>query len=179
MRRGFALATLCLAIPGCGGGSDGAGATSTARGYWAPAPTGRISVAYDTPRSDAAREAQQVLQLGGTDGVAKGFTHSFKLPHDVTIHVVNKFTGPFYDPSTRTITLSYAFVEYVAKLLLQNFPQLAKDQNELGKEWAAVNGFILVHEWAHALIDLYDIPVLGKDEDAADALAAVFMTKFV
>ena len=176
--RGTVALGLCLLAAGCGGGDKGSAAkTTTTRGYVPPAH--RIRVVYDQPTSNAAREAMQVLRLGGTDGVAKGFTKSFKLPHDVTIHAVNGFVGPNYNPSNRTITLSYGFVEYVARLLLANFPQLAKNQSELGKEWAAIDGFILVHEWGHALIDLYKLPVLGKDEDAADALAAVFMTKFV
>ena len=139
----------------------------------------RIQVVYDQPADAAAAQARQVLKLGGTDGVAAGFTKNFKLPHDVTIHAVNGFVGPNYNPDGRTITLSYGFVNYVEKLLVENFPALRTDQNELGREWAAVDGFILVHEWGHALIDLYDFPVLGKEEDAADALATVFMTRFV
>ena len=176
MRRGMALASLCLVVVGCGGGDNGSAAkTSTTRGYVPPAH--KIKVVYDKPTNDAGREAKQILRLGGLDGVAEGFTKSFKLPRDVTFHVVNKFSGPYYDPSTKTVTLSYGFAEYVGKLLLAN--NLAKNQTELGEKWAAINDFILVHEWGHALIDLYGLPVLGKEEDAADALAAVFMTRFV
>src|SRR5690349_94891 len=171
MRRLAGLATAALLVAGCGGGSDNSGSsTTTTRGYKAPEAHGVIRVKYDPPTNDAGREARQVLQLGGTDGVAAGFTKAFKLPNDVTIHAVNGFVGPNYQPATRTITLSYGFVEYVAKLLLENFPELKTNQNEFGREWAAINGFILVHEWGHALVDQFDIPVLGKEEDAADAL---------
>ena len=179
MRRLLLLGASSLLLAGCGGdeGDGGSSArTTTTRGY---EPSGVIRVVYDPPKSEAAREARQVLRLGGTDGVAKGFTNAFKLPRDLRIHVVNKFTGPYYDPGTRTITLSYGFVEYVARLLLANNPELAKDQNELGKQWAAINGFILVHEFGHAFVDLFDLPVLGREEDAADAMASVFMTEFV
>src|SRR3954447_4927300 len=176
LRHGCAVLAAAALLAGCGGNSGGSTSTATTT---ASGPHGKITVVYDPPANGAGAEAKKVLQLGGTNGVAAGFTKSFKLPHNVTIHAVNGFEGPNYNPANRTITLSYGFVEYVAKLLLENFPQLAKDQNELGREWAAVNGFILVHEWGHALIDLYDLPVLGKEEDAADALAAVFMTQFV
>src|SRR5688500_14135049 len=35
--------------------------------------------------------------------------------------------------------------------------------------------FILYHELGHALIDLLNLPVLGREEDAADNLASVMM----
>lgn len=171
------LTALALAGAGCGGGGDN-GASSTAR-TTPKARDGRVTVAYDEPQGEAAVQAREILRAGGLDGIAKGFTGSFVLPRDVRIHAVNGSVGPSYDPSTRTITLSYGFASYVGNLLIANFPALQTRQRELGKEWAAVNDFILVHEWGHVLIDLYDLPVLGKEEDAADALATVFMTKFV
>ncbi len=36
--------------------------------------------------------------------------------------------------------------------------------------------FVLYHELAHALIDAYGIPILGREEDAADNLAALIAT---
>ena len=173
--RAAVLLALAAGLGACGNSKS----TDATQPTKKPEPHGRINVAYDQPADAAATEAKQVLQLGGVDGVAAGFTKSFKLPRNVTIHVVNDFVGPNYDPASRTITLSYGFTTYVAKLLLANFPALKTDQNELGREWAAINDFILVHEWGHVLIDQFDIPVLGKEEDAADALATVFMSRFV
>lgn|GEM_PF-568596 len=145
----------------------------------ADAGGGRIAVAYDPPSDADGRFAKQILRLGGTDGVAAGLSRSFVLPRDMEIHVVNGFVGPNYDPQTKTITLSYGFVSYVGDQLTKNFPGLEKDQDELGRELAAVDGFILLHELGHALIDLYNLPVLGKEEDAADSVATVFLTQTV
>lgn len=171
--RCAALLAVGVLLAGCGGGGSSSSPNRP------PVARGRVDVVYDRPADAASAQARQVLRLGGTNGVADGFTKSFELPRDVTIHVVNGFVGPNYDPADHTITLSYGFTQYVERLLVENFPALRTDQNELGREWAAVDGFILVHEWGHALIDLYDFPVLGKEEDAADALATVFMTQFV
>ncbi|HEX3875102.1 MAG TPA: DUF4344 domain-containing metallopeptidase [Solirubrobacteraceae bacterium] len=140
---------------------------------------GRISVVYDPPKGADAKVAKQVLSLGGTDGVASGLSESFKLPTNITIHVVNAFVGPDYDPRTQTITLSYAFVNYEAEVLETNFPDLRHDDSEPGRELAAVDGFILLHELGHALISVYTLPVLGKEEDAADSIATVFLTRLV
>jgi hypothetical protein len=142
-------------------------------------PGGKIHVVYDPPAGADAKGAKEILTLGGTDGIAEGLSHSFVLPEDMGIHVVDGFVGPNYDPQTKTITLSYGFVNYVADQLTRSFPALKKDQNELGREWAAVNGFVLLHEFGHALIDLYGLPVLGKEEDAADSVATVFLTTTV
>ena len=37
--------------------------------------------------------------------------------------------------------------------------------------------FVMLHEFAHAVIDDFDIPVLGNEEDAADTLAAVALIR--
>jgi Putative metallopeptidase len=148
-------------------------------GETASTSTGTIHVVYDQPANAANAQAQQVLRLGGTDGIAKGFTHSFALPTDITIHAVNQSVGPNWNPQTRTITLSYPFVLYIARTLKQNFAALRHDDYEFGQELAAVDGFVLTHEFGHAVIALFGLPVLGKEEDAADSLAAVFFIKFV
>lgn len=174
------LATLALGLAACGG-DDGSGSSgsATTRGYEAPEARGKATVSYEEPANEAAAEAKEVLRLGGVDGIAEGFAKSFTLKKDLTIRVVNGPVGPYYDPSDRSITLSYGFANYVGNLLINNFPDLQTNQRELGKQWAAINDFIYIHEWAHALIDQFDIPVVGREEDAADGLATVFMTKFV
>jgi hypothetical protein len=155
------------------------GAKTCAEDPSASGSDGKISVVYDEPADDTAALAKQILQVGGTDGVADGFTKSFKLPFDITIHAVNEFVGPAYDPSDKTITLSYKFVDFTAGVLKKNFPELRKDDEEFGRQIAAVDGFILVHEFGHAFVDAFDLPVLGKEEDAADAVATVFLTRAV
>jgi hypothetical protein len=140
---------------------------------------GTISVVYDQPSNSANAEAETVLKNGGTDALAKDFTDAFILPSNITIHAVNQFVGPNWDPSTSTITLSYQFVQYIANVLRQSFPELRGNDFEFGKEIAAVDAFVATHELGHALIHVFGLPVLGKEEDAADSLAAVFLTRFV
>lgn len=148
-------------------------------GRTATAAAGTISVAYDEPSGAGESTARDILRLGGTDGVAAGLSKTFVLPTDLRIHVVRGDVGPNYESATHTITLSYGFVQYIAATLRKNLPELRKDENELGRELAAIDGFILMHELGHALIDVYGLPVLGKEEDAADSVAAVFFTTSV
>lgn len=173
------LAAAALAAAGCGSSDDTSSAAKTATAATTAGPNGKISVVYDEPSDDVGTQAKQILQLGGTDGVAAGFTKSFKLPFDITIHVVNGLVGPSYDPSTKTLTLSYGFVNFTAGVLKKNFAELRSNDAEFGKQLAAVDGFILVHEFGHAFVDAFDLPVLGREEDAADAVATVFLTRAV
>ena len=182
MKTLVAVAAVVVLLAGCGGddedsGSDSKTTATTARGY--EAGNGKVTVSYEKPPDAATAQVRDLLKVGGFDGVAAGFTKSFKLPRDIEIRVVNGGVGPYYDPAEKAITYSYGFADYVAQVLLTNFPQLQQNQRELGKQWAAINDFILIHEWAHALIDVYELPVLGREEDAADALATVFMTDLV
>ena len=49
----------------------------------------------------------------------------------------------------------------------------------LGELFAELEYFVLFHEVGHALVDQWNIPVLGREEDAVDAFSTIFMTEFV
>jgi hypothetical protein len=73
----------------------------------------------------------------------------------------------WYAPEERRITLCYEFVA-----ALQN------DLRRYKKSIESIQGFVeltLFHETAHAFFDLLKLPVLGREEDAADQVAAVIM----
>lgn len=84
----------------------------------------------------------------------------------------------FYMPERGEVVMCYETM----KVLLERGQQLAKDQ-DLGDAYAqkylAANlRFILLHETGHALIDLLDIPITGREEDAVDQLATTLMQRF-
>jgi Putative metallopeptidase len=45
--------------------------------------------------------------------------------------------------------------------------------------FASVEYFVLFHELGHAFVAMYDLPILGNEEDAVDAISTVFMTTVV
>jgi hypothetical protein len=66
--------------------------------------------------------------------------------------------------------------------MFQNDPRYNRgktpDQIKDGVEFVTGNVlFVLAHETAHALISVFEIPVIGREEDAADALATVVALK--
>jgi hypothetical protein len=101
------------------------------------------------------------------------FSDSFqalKLPKLLVI----KFAGcdgtsnAWYEPEDGTVTFCY---EYVADLKAGAAGAVAHGiPAELALEGAT--GFVLLHETSHAIFDLLKVPILGREEDAADQVAA-------
>jgi hypothetical protein len=83
----------------------------------------------------------------------------------------------FYNSGNRTITVCYPFVARVASVAdkvvtasrvdPKRFPYPVTRDEFL---WGAM-GAVLLHESGHALFDVLDVPVFGREEDAADQIS--------
>jgi hypothetical protein len=165
-------ACLTLGLTACGSSSSDGGRKTSAK------PTQRafdIDVHYDPPADKVAELAQSILSAGGVSKIADGLSHNLAIPVLLKIRVHNGTAGPFYDPETRTVNLTYGFVDYEAKVYRRAEPKI-KDF-DLGERLGALDGFILMHELGHALVDVYSLPITGREEDAVDELATVLMTR--
>jgi hypothetical protein len=80
----------------------------------------------------------------------------------------------FYDPNEREISLCYELVEYYSGMFLSE-DQTEEEAQEGGEAVAGATLFTFFHELGHALIDLYDLPVTGREEDAVDQLATMIL----
>ena len=78
----------------------------------------------------------------------------------------------YYMPVTNTITICNELVWRVIDF------EMLQDINNWEKRAVNVLAFTLFHELGHALIHLCRLPVLGKEEDAADALATLAAIEF-
>jgi Putative metallopeptidase len=92
--------------------------------------------------------------------------------------------SPYYDgdPLHRWMNLCYSFMQFsenTADYLVQNQSKLnlwtpvSKEQLIAGMFAATV-----LHETGHALFDFLNVPVFGREEDAADQMAAFIATQF-
>jgi hypothetical protein len=66
--------------------------------------------------------------------------------------------------------------------MFENDPRYnrGRSSQQIKDSVAFVNGnvlFVLAHETAHALISVFELPVLGREEDAADGLATILALK--
>ena len=113
--------------------------------------------------------ATYVREEGLAEGVAASLSKESALPHDVTIAMGEGGGGPEYVYATRTITFPWPFLGAVQH-------QLAAEGytgERLHRGVAGGAAFVLIHEIAHALIDVLELPITGREEDAADDFAAV------
>ncbi|MBC7459726.1 MAG: hypothetical protein H7287_00035 [Thermoleophilia bacterium] len=134
----------------------------------AAADTAAIRIRYE--RSPAAdRAAAQLVRRDGFAGVvAKTLTRDLALKHDITVVFGGNPAGPFYDRTKHTIEYPWSFVTTTSELLDSSGYRGA----QLTQATLDATQFIVEHEIGHALIDQYDLPVLGREEDAADSFAA-------
>jgi hypothetical protein len=173
-----ALALLVLAASGCGGGSgsSSSGSESSGESSEAAAPTGEVRVVWQEPKTESDQLGYEFLKASETRYLAKSLAEAFELPNQLTVKGVNGIGGgPFYNPEDNSITLPYGFAALIVEVLAENNSEL--DEEEIGERIGAVNSFIFAHEFAHALIANFELPILGKEEDAADAISTALLLK--
>ncbi|MGB7068090.1 MAG: DUF4344 domain-containing metallopeptidase [Pyrinomonadaceae bacterium] len=74
----------------------------------------------------------------------------------------------FYNSEERSITVCYELMDH----FYQVFRDGGNDESgSFSKMFDAVR-FVFLHEIAHGLIDAYDLPITGNEEDAADRCSA-------
>jgi hypothetical protein len=99
------------------------------------------------------------------------------LPRNITIRVQGGRAGPFYSRKTRTIVLNHTFSALVLNVFHKEYPKITSYR--LGELFAELEYFVLFHELGHALVDQWNLPVLGREEDAVDAFSTIVMTDIV
>lgn len=94
----------------------------------------------------------------------------------VLVPVVFKSCGEpnaFYYPATRSIGMCYEWITRRQNLVRANLSSPTPDMITDAVMRSTLNVFY--HEAGHALVDLLDIPVLGREEDAADGFGAFIL----
>ncbi|MDI1351414.1 MAG: DUF4344 domain-containing metallopeptidase, partial [bacterium] len=121
--------------------------------------------------------AQYLKKDGRLKDIVAALNQSIKIPYDIHISITTTGIGPYYLYKDKTIFLDYKLMSIIP-LLYDKYHPLESAQNR-HHYINNVNRFFLYHELGHALIDAYKLPVLGQEEDGADALSAVISLKYL
>ena len=142
---------------------------------FAASKTNRISVRYVTPKNPAHQEIYtEYKQLRSLEKLQK-FLSPIRLPETLRISLAECDGEPdaFYEDAEITICYEYIYE------LIKNMPQEKTPSGTAPIDTVIGPLFeISLHEVGHALFDLLELPVFGREEDAADQLAAYILLQF-
>jgi hypothetical protein len=137
---------------------------------------GDFKVAYSAVKDPDYKELQQIFKDTALfEETVKALNETLSLPSDVTVTLREcGEINAFYEPDSHRISMCYELVGAFTEMFLAG----AETEEEAEAAGVAVAGatlFIFFHEAGHALIDLYDLPITGKEEDAVDQLATLIL----
>jgi hypothetical protein len=142
---------------------------------FAASKTNRISVRYVPPKNPAHQEIYTDLKQRGALEKLQKLLSPVRLPKTLRISLAgcDGEADAFYEDAE--ITICYEYIDELVK----NMPQgelpggIAPADTVIGPVFE-----VSLHEFAHALFDMLKLPVFGREEDAADQLAAYILLQF-
>lgn len=107
--------------------------------------------------------------------VVSGLNETFRIPRDVEVTMREcGEANAYYESDSRRISLCYELVGYFADFFYAD-AETEEDEDAAAEAVAGATLFTLFHELGHALIDVWDLPITGREEDAVDQLATIIL----
>ena len=115
------------------------------------------------------REAREMEELGLLQDIADALNSVVTLPRDVGLRYAEcGEANAYYDSDERHILMCIELMEDIASALEGQFESEDEVAEAAAGAWLAV----ALHEAGHAMVDVMELPVTGREEDAVDQLAA-------
>jgi hypothetical protein len=135
---------------------------------------GQIRIAYVLPNTPAHRTLYDFLKENRALEELQQLLSPYRLPRTLTIRMEEcGEDNAWYEDDA--VTVCYEYMDHI----WANAPKVTTEAGVAPID--AVLGplyDVMLHEVAHALFDLLEIPVLGREEDAADQISAYLMLQF-
>lgn len=108
---------------------------------------------------------RQIKEKKDLEKAADRLNQALILPNDITLRTKDcGEINAFYDSNDQSVTVCYELMEHFYKVFKGDGDS---DQKASDYMFDAVR-FAFLHEIGHALIDTYNLPITGNEEDAAD-----------
>lgn len=178
MRRSFVSALVVIAViaAGCAGrdeqpptnAADAGSSGSETAVAAADSDTGTMVVQYEDATTPEAQRGRDLMQKAGVlEQLAADVTATYKLPYDIPLIAAQcDEANDFWSPDDQAMTMCYEDVDES----LEIFDEAGDPDPEGAARRVAIASFF--HELGHMLIDIYQLPATGREEDVADQLAA-------
>ncbi len=114
----------------------------------------------------AEKEDYSIIEYG-----VKKMESRYKVPDEVSVRVdkCSSNVAGKYNTLSKSIVICKAFIEYIKN----TYKHLELEDYE--KSLNATILFVLYHEFGHMFKDVYDLPIVGNEEIAADQFAALML----
>jgi Putative metallopeptidase len=177
MKRGsaaFALGVLALAAL-CSVLSSGAATAQPTEQQLSALQNSRIEVKYEPPESERFKPMMERLQQRRVLEDLKAFLAPLRLSHKLVLSTKQCDAINAYYSRSDGLILCYEYIEHIEKLAPKDTtPEGFTRQEGIAGAFAEV----ALHETGHAVFHIFEAPVFGREEDAADQLAGFVMLQF-
>jgi hypothetical protein len=150
----------------------------------AAAPSGAagsemIKIEYVPPKDPKLQVPYRLVQERGALEMMRKVFAPLRFPVPVTIRTMGCDGVPnaYYQRENDRPTLSICY-EYLVEIWQAMPKETTAAGISAGDAVIAQLFFALAHEFGHAVFDIFDIPVFGREEDAADQFATYLMLQF-
>jgi hypothetical protein len=164
----FALVVLVLCLVGERGSAMAQGLQNS-----------QVDIDYVQPSNAAYQSIYERLKARRVLEELRAFLAPLRLPKKVLVKTEQcDAADRLYQPGG-PVTVCYEYVEQLEKLAAK-IPPDGKTQRGVSREDAIVGAFVQVtlQRMSSAVFDVLDVPIWGREQDAADKLAAFLMLQF-
>ena len=128
-----------------------------------------VVVRSSVVKSAEYRELAKELDTSGLlRELASGMNDLFVLEHDLALRFREcGEPNAYYDADRREVSVCFELIGNYYELMAEAYDS----EDELDDAVAGAFLFVFFHEIGHALVDLLDVPITGREEDAADQLS--------
>jgi hypothetical protein len=151
-------------------------ALASSVGLTAPAMSqqSKFKIAYEAPTNAKLRPIYEQLSQRKVLDELQDFLTPLRLPRDLTVRTAQCGTTNMAYKPQGPVTICYELVDTIEQFVANNTRDAALRQTVI------TGAFIqaALHETAHGIFDILEVPVWGREDDAADRLAALIMMQF-
>ena len=140
---------------------------------------GRIIIEYVPPKDAGLQKTYELVRERRALEIIRAMFTPLRLPVDLTIRTIgcDGVSNAFYRRlgQSPTLTICYEYLREIVELMPKETTAAGVTPSD-----AVVGQFVfaVAHEMGHAAFDMFDVPIMGREEDAADQFAAYFMLQF-
>jgi hypothetical protein len=136
--------------------------------------TGAVRIRYEgTSNAEYFRLGEGLREEGLLEEIADGLNEAFELPADVIVCLreCGGDSNAYYHPGAHEIRICYELLDHLHDV----FDPHEREDEDLEAAVLGATAFTIYHEVGHALIDLLDLPITGREEDAVDQLSTYIL----